>query len=78
MIEKFINDNLKKAKFKKLADGTYFGQISGRPGVWANAKSLIACRRELAEVLEDWLLVKVQSREKIPGLNIRIGSRVCA
>lgn len=78
MIEKFINDNLKKAKFKKLADGTYFGQISGRPGVWANAKNLTACRRELAEVLEDWFLVKVQNKEKISGFSLRIGSRICA
>ena len=76
MIENFILENLKKAKFKRLADGTYFGTITGRRGVWANAKSLSFCRRELAEVLEDWLLVKVQSHEKIPGLNLRIGSRV--
>ena len=76
MIENFIIENLKRAKFKRLADGTYFGSIVGRRGVWANAKNLISCRKELGEVLEDWLLVKVQNHEKIPGLNIKIGSRV--
>ena len=44
-------------------------------GVWANGKNLEDCRKELKEVLEDWLLLKIQSGEKIPGFVVRIDRR---
>lgn len=34
----------------------YFGKIEDLQGVWANADSLEACREELKEVLEEWIL----------------------
>ena len=55
MLTEFILNKLKSAKYKILKNGSYFGAISGIPGVWANAKTLEACREELREVLEDWL-----------------------
>lgn len=75
MINQFLDQNLKRAKYKILADGTYFGEIPKVRGVWANAKDLETCRRELAEVLEDWLLLKVYSRESVPGISLKIGAR---
>ncbi|MEK7629628.1 MAG: type II toxin-antitoxin system HicB family antitoxin [Patescibacteria group bacterium] len=53
-----------EAKYKKIKDGTYFGEISNVKGVWANAKNLKDCKKELREVLEDWLFLKVKNREK--------------
>lgn len=70
MISNFISSSLEKAKYKLLDDGTFFAEIPGLRGVWANGKSLEACRRELAEVLEGWLLLKVQNREKVPGFKL--------
>ena len=67
MLSDFIQKNIEKAKYKILGDGTYFGEIPGLKGVWANAKNLEACRTELTEVLEDWLFLKLRSKEKIPG-----------
>jgi len=75
MLSEFILKQLKKARYKMLKDGTYFGEIPGLRGVWANAKNLEDCRRELQEVLEDWLLLKVRSKEQIPGFTIRIDRR---
>ena len=75
MLSEFILKKLKNARYKLLKDGSYFGEISGLKGVWANAKNLEDCRKELQEVLEDWLLLKVRERENIPGFNLKIGKR---
>ena len=75
MLTEFINKNLKKAKYKLLKDGTYFGEIPGIKGVWANTKNLEDCRRELQEVLEDWFLLKIKEGEKVPGFEIKFDRR---
>ena len=63
MITSFIESKLKHASYKILGDKGYFGEITGIKGVWASAKTLDACRRELQEVLEDWIVVKIHMRE---------------
>ena len=78
MFNEYIEKKLKSAKYKILVDKSYFGEIPGLAGVWADGKSLEECRQELKEVLEDWFLLKVQSKEKIPGFEIKIGVRQCA
>ena len=75
MLTEYINKKLRIAKYKILRDGNYFGEIPGIKGVWASAKNLEDCRRELQEVLEDWLLLKVRDNEKIPGFEIKIDRR---
>ncbi|MBI4480351.1 MAG: type II toxin-antitoxin system HicB family antitoxin [Acidobacteria bacterium] len=59
MLVDFVQKKMEQAKYKLLEDGTYFGEIPGLQGVWGNARKLEDCRRELQEVLEDWLLLKV-------------------
>jgi predicted RNase H-like HicB family nuclease len=75
MLSEYIEKKLKKARYKLLKDGSYFGEIPGLKGVWANAKNLEDCRKELYEVLEDWLLLKVRAGEKISGFKIRFDRR---
>ena len=75
MLSEFLEKKLKKAQYKLLKNRTYFGEVPGVRGVWANAKTLEACRKELREVLEDWLLLKVRARERIPGFPIRVDRR---
>ena len=43
--------------------------------MWANAKNLEDCRRELQEVLEDWILLKVRDRERVPGFELKVDRR---
>lgn len=71
MLTEFILNKLKIAKYKILKNGTYFGEIPGVPGVWANAKSLEVCRKELQEVLEDWLVLQLRDGREINGLVIK-------
>lgn len=70
MLTEYILKKLKSAKYKLLKDGSYFGEIPGVDGVWANTKTLETCRSELQEVLEDWLVLQLQDRRKISGLQI--------
>ena len=69
MLTDFIENKLKKARYKLLPDGSYFGEIAGVNGVWANTKTLESCREELQEVLEEWVLLKVRAGERVSGLS---------
>jgi len=75
MLTEFIHKKLQEAKYKILKDGSYFGEIPGLKGVWANARNLEDCRKELQGVLEDWLLLKVQAKEKILGFHFKTDQR---
>ncbi len=75
MLTEYLEKQLKKAKFKKLKDGSYFGSISGLPGVWSNKKILKSAKKELQEVLEEWLFLKVRNKERIPGFLIKFDRR---
>jgi predicted RNase H-like HicB family nuclease len=75
MLTEFINKKLKRAQYKLLKDGSYFGEIPGLRGVWASSKNLEICRKELQEVLEDWLLLKVRRKESVSGFSIKFDQR---
>ncbi|MFA6158029.1 MAG: type II toxin-antitoxin system HicB family antitoxin [Candidatus Paceibacterota bacterium] len=75
MLKAFFNSKLKRAEYKILEDGSYFGEIKDLKGVWAQAKDLEACREELLSVLEDWTLVKIKFGEKIPGFSFGFDKR---
>ena len=68
MLVEYINKQLQKASYELLEDRTYYGEIPGLRGVWANAKKLEDCRQELQEVLEGWLILKLRDGDPIPGL----------
>ncbi len=57
MLSEYLAKKIGEARYKFLQDGSYFGEIPGLKGVWANVKNLESCRKELQEVLEDWLLL---------------------
>jgi hypothetical protein len=57
MIVKYLSEAMRRAKYKILDDGSYYGWIEELPGVWATASSLEECREELQSVVEDWLFL---------------------
>lgn len=75
MLSEFIAKKLKEAAYKILKDGSYFGEIPGLKGVWANAKNLEDCRKELLSALEDWLLFRIKDGDSIPGLRIDVNRK---
>lgn len=72
MLLDYLQDALKKARYELLPeDRAYYGEIPGFKGVWSEAKTLEACRTELAEVLEDWVLLRVARGMTLPKVNGR-------
>ena len=67
MLTDDIRAAMRTAKYEILSDdGTFYGQIPGFDGVWANAPALEDCRNELEEVLEDWILLRVSKDLPLP------------
>ncbi len=67
MLTAYIQAAMKRAKYEILSDdGTYYGEIPGFQGVWANAKTLEKCRQELQEVLEDWIVLGLSLHHPLP------------
>ena len=75
MLSDFVAKKLRQAKYKLLKDKTYFGEIPGLRGVWASAKNLEDCRKELKGALEDWILFKLKDGDSIPGLEVGADKR---
>jgi predicted RNase H-like HicB family nuclease len=81
MLTEYIKASLKKAEYKKLEDGSWYAEIPGFKGVWANGESVEECRNELQEVLEEWLILKIRDKDSIPtvdGLDIKIVEKAVA
>jgi predicted RNase H-like HicB family nuclease len=68
MLTRYIREAMKKARYKTLENGTYFGQIPGLAGVWANESTRQECCDVLQEVLEEWLVFKIRDHDPIPRI----------
>ncbi len=67
MLRAYIAGAMRRARFEVLADdGSYYGEIPGFLGVYANASTPDACRALLEQVLEDWILVRVSKNLSLP------------
>jgi predicted RNase H-like HicB family nuclease len=70
MLLEYIQAALGRAKYEILPDeGNYYGEIPECNGVYASAKSLEECRKELREVLEEWVLFRVHKNLPLPVIN---------
>jgi predicted RNase H-like HicB family nuclease len=82
MLTAYIKAAMKRAKYEILKDdGTFYGEIPALKGVWANAKTLEACRDELEEVVEGWILLGLRFNDPLPildgiDLNVKAGKRI--
>ena len=68
MLTAYIAAAMAQAAYKILEDGSYFGEVPGLQGVWADGATLEECRRVLQEVIEEWLLLKVGDGDDIPEI----------
>jgi predicted RNase H-like HicB family nuclease len=68
MLKRYIRAAMKKARYEILPDdGSFYGEIPGFQGVYANADTLEDCRDELEEALEDWILLRVSLHYPLPS-----------
>jgi predicted RNase H-like HicB family nuclease len=69
MLTAYINAALRKAHYEILPDGEgYVGTIEGLR-VWAQADTLEACREELREVLEEWIILGLKMGHPLPSID---------
>ncbi|GJQ60275.1 MAG: type II toxin-antitoxin system HicB family antitoxin [Candidatus Scalindua sp. AMX11] len=68
MLVEYVHGALENAEYKKLEDGTWFVEIPGFEGVWANGKTVEESRKELVDVLEEWLILKLRDKDPIPSV----------
>ena len=67
MLTDYVRGALRQARYEILPDdGSFYGEIPGFDGVYANASTLEACREELEEVLEEWILLRVSRHLPLP------------
>jgi len=72
VVSEYVSAALGKAHYEILDDdSSYYGEIQGFDGVYANAKTLEACREELREVLEEWILIRVSRGLALPVVDGR-------
>ena len=76
MLLKYIQSAMHGARYELLDEGEgFYGEIPDCQGVFANASTLEACREQLAEVLEDWIMLRLSRGLALPiivGLELRI------
>ncbi|HVC33893.1 MAG TPA: type II toxin-antitoxin system HicB family antitoxin [Chloroflexota bacterium] len=67
MLTQYIRAAMRRARYEILPDdGTYYGEIPGFQGVWSSAPTLEACRDELQEVLEEWIVLRISQNLHLP------------
>lgn len=76
MLMDYMRAALHHARYEILPDdNSFYGEIAGFDGIYANAPTLEACRDELAEVLEECVLFRVAKGLSLPvvdGLELTI------
>ncbi|HAL61648.1 MAG TPA: HicB family protein [Chloroflexi bacterium] len=67
MLTEYLRAAMKKARYEILPDdNTFYGEIPGFDGVYANADTLEGCRDELEEVLEEWIFFRISRNLSLP------------
>ncbi len=70
MLRAYLDAAMRRARYEILPDdGSYYGEIPGLDGVWANAATLEACREELASALEDWVVAGFHLGHDLPEID---------
>jgi predicted RNase H-like HicB family nuclease len=69
MLTKYIKLAMHQATYELLEDSTFYGEIPGFPGVYANAETLEKCRELLQEVLEGWIILGLRLQHSLPVID---------
>jgi len=70
MLTKYMQADLYHATYEILHDdGSFYGEIPVCNGVYSNASTLEACREQLEEVLEEWILFRIYKNLPLPVID---------
>jgi len=66
MMTQTINAAMHRATYEILPYSTFYGEIPGFQGVYANATTLEECREQLQETLEGWIILGLRLGHSLP------------
>jgi predicted RNase H-like HicB family nuclease len=66
MLTEYIQAAMGQAHYTILDDDSFYGEIPGFQGVYANGETLEGCRKELREVLEGWIILGLRLGHPFP------------
>jgi len=70
MIVQYIEAALSHARYEIIDDEEpYYGEVPDLVGVWATGKTLEECRKNLAEVIDGWIVVRLRRGLAIPPID---------
>jgi predicted RNase H-like HicB family nuclease len=67
MLIEYIHAALEKARYEIIEDDEpYYGEVPDLEGVWATGVSLEECRKNLEEVIDEWIVFRLRNRLTLP------------
>lgn len=70
MLTQYIKAAMSQATYKRLEeDSSYFGEIPGFDGLWADADTLESCQQELEDALEEWIVLGLRLGHSLPVID---------
>ena len=72
MFSEYIHAALMQAEYDTLEDGSFVATVPGLQGVIAVGDTLEECRMDLIEVIEEWIVARLQWGHPIPPIGGQI------
>jgi predicted RNase H-like HicB family nuclease len=72
MFSEYIQAALMQAEYDTLEDGSYVATVPGLQGVIAVGDTLEECSMDLIEVIEEWIVARLQWGYSIPPIGGQI------
>ncbi|WP_440948301.1 type II toxin-antitoxin system HicB family antitoxin [Methanosarcina sp. T3] len=68
MLIRYIHAAFERAQYKIIDDEEpYYGEVPELEGLWATGKTLEECRRNLEEVIDEWIVIRLRNGLHLPG-----------
>ena len=64
LIERWVSEAMRRAMFEQLPDETWYGEVPGVRGAWANESTQETAEKELRESLTGWVILKIEDRDR--------------
>lgn len=69
MLIEYIQAALEKARYEIIEDEeTTYGEVLELEGVWATGSTLEECRRNLEEVIDEWIVFRLRKGLMLPPI----------
>ena len=69
ILSEYVDQAMTEAMFDKLEDHSFVGKIPVCKGVIAFGSTLKECQNELQSTLEDWILLGLKLRHRLPVID---------